>query len=210
MSSGKARTKGWRLTFERRSAPYVEPLIGWTGDDDPLATVELSFPTLRSAIRYAEGQRLPYVVEATEEQNANQRQSRKMKHAFSDETSNALPGFLAKACRRTAAPRASTRWSLPRWRSSAAAHRRKAPRGRRHKRLKPSRRERYGYPCRDRTDAVFAGPQPASTKSGGAGLAVEAAGAAPLHRHAADGDRLSSNPRRNNLQAATFCETPPG
>jgi ETC complex I subunit conserved region len=88
MTSGKAGTKGWRLTFERRSAPYVEPLMGWTGDDDPLATVELSFPTLRSAIRYAERQKLPYVVEATEEQNGNQRQSvsRKMKHAFSDET----------------------------------------------------------------------------------------------------------------------------
>ncbi|WP_245309421.1 NADH dehydrogenase ubiquinone Fe-S protein 4 [Bradyrhizobium retamae] len=88
MTSGKAGTKSWRLTFERRSAPYVEPLMGWTGDDDPLATVELSFPTLRSAIRYAERQRLPYVVEATEEHNGNQRQSvsRKMKHAFSDET----------------------------------------------------------------------------------------------------------------------------
>ncbi|WP_249734797.1 NADH dehydrogenase ubiquinone Fe-S protein 4 [Bradyrhizobium sp. sGM-13] len=88
MTSGKAGTEGWRLTFERRSAPYVEPLMGWTGDDDPLAIVELSFPTLRSAIRYAERQKLPYVVEATEEQNANQRQSvsRKMKHAFSDET----------------------------------------------------------------------------------------------------------------------------
>lgn len=86
MTSGKARTKGWRLTFERRSATYVEPLMGWTGDDDPLATVELSFPTLKSAIRYAERQRLPYVVEATEQRSTNQRQSRKMKHAFSGET----------------------------------------------------------------------------------------------------------------------------
>jgi hypothetical protein len=38
MTSGKARTKGWQLVFERRSAPYVEPLMGWTADDDPLAT----------------------------------------------------------------------------------------------------------------------------------------------------------------------------
>jgi len=30
-TSGKARTKGWRLTFERRTAPFIEPLMGWTG-----------------------------------------------------------------------------------------------------------------------------------------------------------------------------------
>jgi hypothetical protein len=53
MISGKARTRGWQLVIERRSAPYVEPLMGWTADDDPLATIELSFPTLRAAVRYA-------------------------------------------------------------------------------------------------------------------------------------------------------------
>jgi hypothetical protein len=63
MTSGKARTRGWRLVFERRSAPYVEPLMGWTADDDPLAAVELSFPTLRAAVHYAERQGLPYVVQ---------------------------------------------------------------------------------------------------------------------------------------------------
>jgi hypothetical protein len=88
MTSGKASTKGWQFVFERRSAPYVEPLMGWTGDDDPLATVELSFPTLRAAVRYAERQGLPYVVQTTEEQSASQlyASNRKMKHAFSDET----------------------------------------------------------------------------------------------------------------------------
>src|SRR3954471_1056375 len=81
MTSGKARTKGWQLVFERRSAPYVEPLMGWTADDDPLATVELSFPTLRAAVRYAERQRLPYVVQTTEEPSAGQlsASSRKMR-----------------------------------------------------------------------------------------------------------------------------------
>lgn len=69
-TSGKARSKNWRLIFERRSAPYVEPLMGWTGDDDPLATVELAFPTLRAAVDYAERQRLQYVVQAGWEQNA--------------------------------------------------------------------------------------------------------------------------------------------
>ncbi|NYD80407.1 hypothetical protein HD884_000448 [Ochrobactrum intermedium] len=26
MTSGKARTKGWRLVFERQTAPFIEPL----------------------------------------------------------------------------------------------------------------------------------------------------------------------------------------
>ncbi len=33
-TSGKARTKGWRLVFERRTAPFIEPLMGYTGGDD--------------------------------------------------------------------------------------------------------------------------------------------------------------------------------
>ena len=88
MTSGKARTKGWQLVFERHSAPYVEPLMGWIADDDQLATIELSFPTLQAAVCYAERQGLPYVVQTTEEQSADQLSvsGRKMKHAFSDET----------------------------------------------------------------------------------------------------------------------------
>lgn len=62
MTSGKARTKGWRLAFERRSAPVIEPLMGYTGGSDTLTQVELSFPTLESAIRYAERQGLDYTV----------------------------------------------------------------------------------------------------------------------------------------------------
>ncbi|MCA6117074.1 ETC complex I subunit [Bradyrhizobium sp. WSM 1738] len=88
MTSGNSRSKGWRLVFERRSAPYVEPLMGWTGDDDPLATVGLSFPTLKAAIRYAERQQIPYVVEGGPEQNAKELQAmpHKMTRAFSDAT----------------------------------------------------------------------------------------------------------------------------
>jgi hypothetical protein len=63
MTSGKALTKGWRLVFDRRSAPYIEPLMGWTAGDDTLTQVELSFPTLQAAVRYAERQGLTYHVE---------------------------------------------------------------------------------------------------------------------------------------------------
>ena len=61
-TSGKARAQGWRLTFDRRSPPVLDPLMGWTGGDDPLAQVELSFPTLDAAICYAKGQGLSYEV----------------------------------------------------------------------------------------------------------------------------------------------------
>jgi hypothetical protein len=62
LTSGRARTRNWLLTFERRTAPSIEPLMGWTSGDDPLTQVELSFPTLQSAICYAERQGLPFEV----------------------------------------------------------------------------------------------------------------------------------------------------
>ncbi|MER9844249.1 ETC complex I subunit [Mesorhizobium australicum] len=36
MTSGPARPKGWRLVFERRTAPVIEPLMGYTGRGDTL------------------------------------------------------------------------------------------------------------------------------------------------------------------------------
>lgn len=86
MTSGRVGTRGWRLRFERRSAPFIEPLMGWTGSDDTLSQVELSFPTLTSAIRYAKRQKLRYVV-----QPANGLMPRKLRealaaHAYSEST----------------------------------------------------------------------------------------------------------------------------
>ncbi|MBY5714675.1 NADH dehydrogenase ubiquinone Fe-S protein 4 [Rhizobium leguminosarum] len=63
MTSGTPRMQGWRLVFERRSAPFIEPLMGYTGCTDTLTQVELEFPTLESAIRYAERQGLTYTVQ---------------------------------------------------------------------------------------------------------------------------------------------------
>src|SRR4051812_48205920 len=63
MTSGRAHTAQWKLRFERRSPPCIEPLMGWTGDDDPLAQVELSFPSAEAAIAYARRQGLPYTVQ---------------------------------------------------------------------------------------------------------------------------------------------------
>jgi hypothetical protein len=64
--------------------------MGWTADDDPLATIELSFPTLGAAVRYAERQGLPYVVQTSEEQSPGQlsASSRKMSRGSRMKPSN--------------------------------------------------------------------------------------------------------------------------
>jgi hypothetical protein len=68
-SSAPART-GWVLEFERSSAPYIEPLMGWTGGDDPFAQIRLNFPDLQSAIAFAERHGWPYRVEDTAPQRS--------------------------------------------------------------------------------------------------------------------------------------------
>jgi hypothetical protein len=83
MTSGKARTKGWRLSFERRSPPFIEPLMGWTGGDDTLDQVELSFPTLEAAIRYAERQGLAYTVQGRDEPQLQAQRLKRSVQAFS-------------------------------------------------------------------------------------------------------------------------------
>lgn len=88
MTSGTARPKAWRLAFERRSAPFVEPLMGWTGGDDTLTQVALEFPTLKAAVNYAQRQGLNYVVQASAGGTAKRRKRRGKgsTHAFSDAT----------------------------------------------------------------------------------------------------------------------------
>lgn len=63
LSSGKARARQWVLEFEPRSAPFVEPLMGWTGGADPLRHVQLRFPSREAAVAYAEREGLSYVVQ---------------------------------------------------------------------------------------------------------------------------------------------------
>lgn len=62
-TSGRAGTRQWILRFERRSPPAVEPLMGWTGGDDTLTQVELTFDTREQAVAYAEREGLAYRVE---------------------------------------------------------------------------------------------------------------------------------------------------
>jgi len=62
MMSAPKRKEEWKLQFERRTPLRIEPLMGWTEDDDPLAQVELSFPSAEAAIAYARRQGLQYIV----------------------------------------------------------------------------------------------------------------------------------------------------
>jgi hypothetical protein len=69
MTSARAAKRQWKLRFQRRTPPYVEPLMGWTADDDTLASqVELSFPSLEAAVAYARRQGLNYAVQDTSDE----------------------------------------------------------------------------------------------------------------------------------------------
>jgi hypothetical protein len=63
MTSGKARTRQWKLRFEPRSPRVIEPLMGWTASGDTLAQVELTFPSAQAAASFARRQGLSYVVQ---------------------------------------------------------------------------------------------------------------------------------------------------
>jgi ETC complex I subunit conserved region len=63
MTSGKAGTRQWKLRFEPRSSQYIEPLMGWTGSDDTLSQVELTFPSVEAAVAYARRQGLHFMVQ---------------------------------------------------------------------------------------------------------------------------------------------------
>jgi hypothetical protein len=70
MTSGKARTRDWKLRFEPRSRPLIEPLMGWTGGDDTLSQVELTFPSAAAAVAYARRQGLRYRLQGTDNPDA--------------------------------------------------------------------------------------------------------------------------------------------
>jgi hypothetical protein len=63
MTSGTGNSRNWKLRFERRSPPFVEPLMGWTGGDDTLAQVEITFPSAQAAIAYTRRHGLKFVLQ---------------------------------------------------------------------------------------------------------------------------------------------------
>ena len=67
-TSKRTSPRRWILDFRRRTRPFIEPLMGWTSGDDTLSQVRLSFPSLESAIDYAERQGLQYVLRGQAEE----------------------------------------------------------------------------------------------------------------------------------------------
>jgi NADH dehydrogenase ubiquinone Fe-S protein 4 len=65
MTSGMAGTRCWRMTFRGPGRRFTEPVMGWTGSTDPLIGLEIKFPTLEAAIRYARRQGLDFAVDGT-------------------------------------------------------------------------------------------------------------------------------------------------
>ena len=61
-SSGRSRINDWRLEFERRTPPFLDPLTGWTGGRDPLAHISLRFPTRLAATNYCQRNGVRYDV----------------------------------------------------------------------------------------------------------------------------------------------------
>ncbi|MET3660300.1 hypothetical protein ABID44_000614 [Aquamicrobium ahrensii] len=77
----------WKLVFEARSPSFIEPLMGYTGSRDTLKQVELKFPTLASAIRYAQRQGLCYVVDVPKDKaRITMDKSGEKRNTFSDAT----------------------------------------------------------------------------------------------------------------------------
>lgn len=60
--SGAARLREWRLRFQPRHPPFVDPLTGWTGSEDPLAHVAIRFPSREAAVGFAKRHGLAFQV----------------------------------------------------------------------------------------------------------------------------------------------------
>ncbi|TGS71498.1 proton-conducting membrane transporter [Mesorhizobium sp. M3A.F.Ca.ET.201.01.1.1] len=62
MTSARVTSRPWRLVFERRGPPVIEPLMGYCGGGDTLTQVQLDFPSVDAAVDFAENQGLDYVI----------------------------------------------------------------------------------------------------------------------------------------------------
>ncbi|KTW27341.1 hypothetical protein T552_02324 [Pneumocystis carinii B80] len=64
MQAGARHPQIWRLEWDFTSSRHWEnPVMGWTSSGDPLQATYINFPTLESAIRFAEKQGYSYQVE---------------------------------------------------------------------------------------------------------------------------------------------------
>lgn len=66
---GRARKGKWRLRFEGRKKPFVDHFTGWTGGEDPVAHLELHFPSRSAAELYCERIALSHQVHEPEDRH---------------------------------------------------------------------------------------------------------------------------------------------
>ena len=60
MQSGKAKTRVWKLEFERPAPARPDALMGWNTMPDTITEVHLMFPTRDEAVAYAEAKGIAY------------------------------------------------------------------------------------------------------------------------------------------------------
>jgi hypothetical protein len=73
MQSGTAKTKDWVLEYVSDTAREVDPLMGWTSNEDTQAQVRLRFPTKKAAVDYAKDNGIDAVVTEPHVRKANVR-----------------------------------------------------------------------------------------------------------------------------------------
>lgn len=61
MQSGKAK-HAWVVEYEQKNTRFIEPLMGWTGNEDTKPQLKLNFNTKDEAIAYAVRNGLEYQV----------------------------------------------------------------------------------------------------------------------------------------------------
>lgn len=62
MQSGLGKTDRWKLEFARNTAKFIDPLMGWVGQNNTIDQVNLFFDTVEEAVAYAEKHGLSYRV----------------------------------------------------------------------------------------------------------------------------------------------------
>lgn len=73
MTSGMAKTKQWVLEYVSETAREVDPLMGWTSNEDTQAQVRLRFPTKEAALEYAKDNGIDATVTEPHTRKANLR-----------------------------------------------------------------------------------------------------------------------------------------
>jgi hypothetical protein len=98
--SGPGRRR-WILEFERSAAPFIEPLMGWTGSSDPFATIRLEFPSCETAVSFAEKNGWEYQVS---DPPISKTSIKSYADRFKYELADAMTRVAANVCDRASTP----------------------------------------------------------------------------------------------------------